>query len=65
VAAGARHAFQALWELEMPDERLQEVAALFGFAHADQIINELADGNLNTFEKQAAWYASFLERIRQ
>jgi hypothetical protein len=52
--------FKFLWELEMPDERLREVAGWFDFKHIDLLITELP----KAIEKDAAWYQSFLNRVR-
>jgi hypothetical protein len=55
--------FKYLWEAEMPDERLREVAVWFGFEHIDLLITELPVAKLDTFEKDVAWYQSFQKRI--
>ena len=56
--------FKNLWELEFPDSRLCELADMFGFNHIRKLIDELSDANLNTCEKNAEWYDSFLSRLR-
>lgn len=56
--------FKFLWESEMPDDQLREVAGWFGFNYIDLLITELSQADLDSFEKDAAWYQSFLERIR-
>jgi len=55
--------FKDLWEAEMPDERLREVAGWFGFVHIEMLITELPAANLDTFEKDVRWYQAFLRRI--
>jgi hypothetical protein len=55
--------FKFLWEQEWTDERLREVAGWFDFTHIDLLIAELLQANLDTFEKDAVWYQSFLERV--
>jgi hypothetical protein len=55
--------FKFLWEQECTDERLREVAGWFGFKYVDLLIAELAQAKLDTFEKDALWYQSFLERV--
>ena len=55
--------FTDLWEAEMPDERLREVARWFGFEYIELLIAELPVANPDTFEKDVAWYQSFLNRI--
>jgi hypothetical protein len=53
--------FKFLWELEWTDERLREVAGWFGFKYIDLLIAELPQAQLDTFEKDAVWYQSFLK----
>jgi hypothetical protein len=55
--------FQFLWELEWPDQQLREVAGWFGFDSMDLLIAELPHAKLDTAEKDAAWYRSFLKRV--
>jgi hypothetical protein len=55
--------FKFLWETEMSDERLREVADWFEFKYIELLIAELPEANLDTFEKEAAWYQSFLKRV--
>jgi hypothetical protein len=55
--------FKSLWESEMPDERLREIAGWFGFKYVESLIAELPPANLDSFEKDVAWYQSFLRRI--
>jgi hypothetical protein len=55
--------FKFLWELEWTDERLREVADLFGFKYIDLLIAGLSQAKLDTFEKDAAWYCSFLKNV--
>jgi hypothetical protein len=55
--------FTSLWEDEMPDERLREVAGWFGFTYIESLIAELSESKLDTFEKHAAWYRSFLAKV--
>jgi len=55
--------FKFLWELEWTDERLREVAAWFGFKYIDLLVAELPQAKLDTFEKDAVWYQSFLGRV--
>jgi hypothetical protein len=55
--------FKVLWEHEWPDDRLKEVAAWFGFNHVDQLIAELPQANLDTFERNEVWYRSFREKV--
>jgi hypothetical protein len=55
--------FKFLWEQKWSDERLREVAGWFGFKHIDSLITELAHAKLDTFEKDVAWYQSFLVRV--
>lgn len=52
--------FKFLWESEWPDERLADVASWFDFKHIEPLIKDLRSSNLDTFEKDAAWYAAFL-----
>jgi hypothetical protein len=55
-----------VWEPEKQEwveERLREVAGWFAFTYIDLLIAELPQANLDTFEKDAVWYRSFLERI--
>jgi hypothetical protein len=54
---------QSLWEDEMPDDRLREVADWFGFRHAETFLHELAQTKLDTAAKDAAWYESFIARL--
>jgi hypothetical protein len=55
--------FKDLWESELPDERLREVALWFDFKHIESLIAELAQAKLDTSEKDAVWYQSFLKRV--
>jgi hypothetical protein len=55
--------FKFLWESEVPDPRLRETAILFGFNHIHELIAELAQANLDSLEKDAAWYQSFVKRV--
>lgn len=55
--------FKFLWEMEWMDDRLREVAGWFGFKYIDLLIAELPQAKLDTFEKDTAWYRSFLNRI--
>jgi hypothetical protein len=55
--------FKFLWEQEWTDERLREVAGWFGFKFIDLLIAELPQAKRDTFEKDAVWYKSFLERV--
>ena len=55
--------FKFLWEQEWTDERLREVAGWFGFKYIDLLIAELPQATLDTFDNDAAWYKSFLERV--
>jgi hypothetical protein len=55
--------FQYLWEMEWPDERLTEVADWFGFKYIEQLIAELPQQSLDTYERRKAWYHSFLEKV--
>jgi hypothetical protein len=56
--------FKFLWEQEWTGERLREVAGWFGFKYIDLLIAELAQATLDTFNKDAVWYQSFLERVK-
>jgi hypothetical protein len=56
--------FKFLWESEETDERLREVALWFEFKYIDLLIAELPQAKLDTCEKDALWYQSFLERVR-
>src|SRR5262245_60100045 len=55
--------FKFLWEQEWTDERLREVASWCDFKHIDLLIAELPQARLDTTEKDAVWYQSFLARI--
>jgi hypothetical protein len=55
--------FKLLWESEVPDGELREVADLFGFKHIEEIIAELAGAKLDSVEKNSEWYQSFLQRL--
>jgi hypothetical protein len=44
--------------------RLREVADWFGFKYIESLIAELSDARPDHFEEDAAWYQSFLTRIR-
>jgi hypothetical protein len=55
--------FQFLWEFEMPDDRLREVARLFEFKHIELLVNELSQAKLDTSEKSAVWYQSILKKV--
>ena len=55
--------FKSLWEQEWTDERLREVAGWLGFSYVDMLIVQLTQTKLDTFEKDAVWYQSFLESV--
>ena len=55
--------FKFLWEQEWTDERLKEVAGWFGFEYINLLIAELPQAKLDTFEKDAVWYESFLKQV--
>jgi len=55
--------FKFLWEQEWTDERLREVARWFDFKYIELLIAELPKAKLDTFEKDAVWYQSFLEKV--
>ena len=55
--------FKFLWEQEWTDERLREAAGRFGFKYIDLLIAELPQAKLDTAEKDAVWYQSFLDRV--
>ena len=55
--------FKFFWEQEWTDERLREVAGWFEFKCVDLLIAELSHAKLDTFEKDTAWYESFLQKI--
>ncbi len=57
--------FKFLWETELSDEKLKEISELFGFNFIERMIDELRHAKLDTFERDAAWYHSFLERIEE
>lgn len=55
--------FKFLWETEMPDDRLREVAAWFGFQYVESLISELTEAKLDTHENDGSWYQSFLKKL--
>jgi hypothetical protein len=55
--------FKFFWEQEWTDERLWEVAGWFDFKYIALLIALLPEAKLDTFEKDAAWYHAFLNRI--
>jgi hypothetical protein len=55
--------FKFLWQTDMPNDRLREIAGWFGFKYIDLLISELSKAKLDSFEKGAVWYRSFLERV--
>jgi hypothetical protein len=55
--------FKFFWEQEWPDERLREVARWFDFKFIELLIAELPEAKLNTVEKDAVWYESFLKKV--
>jgi hypothetical protein len=55
--------FKYLWEAEIPDDELREVADWFHFKYIELLVNELPKANLDSFEKDTAWYQSFLIKV--
>ena len=55
--------FKFFWEQEWPDERLREVARWFDFKFIELLIVELPEAKLDTAEKDAVWYESFLKKV--
>lgn len=55
--------FKFLWEAVTPDDRLRELANLFGFKYVELLISELSEAKLDTSERDTVWYESFLKRV--
>jgi hypothetical protein len=56
--------FKALWETEMPEDQIREVAGWFGFKYLDLLIAQLSDVENDSIEEDDAWYEAFLKRVR-
>ena len=56
--------FKTLWESDLlSSERLMEIAGWFDFRSIELLMDELTRSKLDTVEKSAAWYQSFLNKL--
>jgi len=52
-----------MWEAEVDDEELEDIATQLGVAFFDPLIRELEENPRATEEEEQAWYRAFLARL--